>query len=205
MVITQANGANVSLHIASNVFLLFVSVIAAIYVINWHFVCIFVSFIYKNTMCLLFILQKCFYEPQNEIDPNDPSDMDNINESADLIEAQRPSENETDKDNDSGADKEKETEAEKETDAEKEIEDGHRTDDDSASESGASRRSEVVDYTKSTEYSQLVKEIKQNLLCATRLQLKNLSALVRRVAVLLLEFLGSTTLNIDELLVSHVS
>lgn len=125
--------------------------------------------------------------------------MDNINESADLIAAQNATEKATEI--------EDEGENEKGTDADKGTENDHgnRTDDDSASESGASRRSEVVDYTKSPEYSQLVKEIKQNLLSATRLQLKNLSALVRRVAVLLLEFLGSTTLNIDELLTSYVS
>lgn len=98
-----------------------------------------------------------------------------------------------------------ENESEKENEKEmSENDQGNRTDDDNASDSGASRKSESVDYTKSTEYKELLKEINQNLLCATRLQLKNLSALVRRVAVLLLEFLGSTTLNIDELLTSYV-
>ena len=108
-------------------------------------------------------------------------------------------ENEKEKETEKDKDKENENGEEIENDA------GNRTDDDNASDSGASRRSEVVDYTKSTEYKLLVKEIKQNLLCATRLQLKNSSALVRRVAVLLLEFLGTTTLNIDELLTSYVS
>lgn len=104
-------------------------------------------------------------------------------------------------------DKETEKDKEKENENGEEIENdpGNRTDDDTASDSGASRRSEVVDYTKSTEYKLLVKEINQNLSCATRLQLKNSSALVRRVAVLLLEFLGTTTFNIDELLTSYVS
>lgn len=93
----------------------------------------------------------------------------------------------------------------KENGDEKDNDNGNRTDDDSTSDSGHSRKSEVVDYTKSTEFNELIKEIKQNLICATRLQLKNLSALVRRVAVLLLDFLGTTTLNIDELLTSHVN
>lgn len=126
----------------------------------------------------------------------DPTDLDNINESADLVALQNANKKQNDKEN--------EGEEEKGVDGENDT--GNRTDDDSASMmSGASRRSEVVDYTKSTEFIQLVKEIKQNLLCATRLQLKNSSALVRRVAVLLLEFLGSTTLNIDDLLTGHVS
>lgn len=119
--------------------------------------------------------------------------MDNINESSDLVAAQNNTE------------KENENSEETENIEEKENDQGNRTDDDSASDSGVSRKSEAVDYTKSIEYKQLVKEIKQNLMCATRLQMKNLSALVRRVAVLLLEFLGTTTLNIDELLTSYVS
>lgn len=116
--------------------------------------------------------------------------MDNINESSDLIAAQNCTEKEA-----------------QNTDTDKENEDdqGNRTDDDSASDSGVSRKSEAIDYTKSIEFKNLLMEIQQNLLCATRLQLKNASALVRRVAVLLLEFLGTTTLDIDELLLSHVS
>lgn len=137
--------------------------------------------------------------------------MDNINESSDLVAAQSAMERETEDGNKNENENEKEKETEKDKDKENENNEetendqGNRTDDDTASDSGASRRSEAVDYTKSTEYKLLVKEIKQNLLCATRLQLKNLSALVRRVAVLLLEFLGTTTLNIDELLTSYVS
>lgn len=139
--------------------------------------------------CLHLFFKKCFFTLPNESDTNDANELDNINESSDLLMSQSHTENESEKEN------------------EKEISEndqGNRTDDDNASDSGASRKSESVDYTKSTEYKELLKEINQNLLCATRLQLKNLSALVRRVAVLLLEFLGSTTLNIDELLTSYV-
>lgn len=135
--------------------------------------------------------------------------MDDINESSDLVAAQRAMEHENEDGNVNENEKEKETEKGKDNEIEngEEIENdpGNRTDDDNASDSGASRRSDIVDYTKSTEYKLLVKEFKQNSLCATRLQLKNSSALVRRVAVLLLEFLGTTTLNIDELLTSYVS
>lgn len=139
--------------------------------------------------CLHLFFKKCFFTPPNESDTNDANELDNINESSDLLMSQSHTENESEKEN------------EKEM---SENDQGNRTDDDNASDSGASRKSESVDYTKSTEYKELLKEINQNLLCATRLQLKNLSALVRRVAVLLLEFLGSTTLNIDELLTSYV-
>lgn len=118
--------------------------------------------------------------------------MDNINESSDLVAAQK------------NAEKENENTEENENNEEKDNDQGNRTDDDSASDSGVSRKSEVVDYTKSTEYKLLIKEIKQNLMSASRLQLKNASALVRRVAVLLLEYLGSTTMNIDELLTCYV-
>lgn len=114
-------------------------------------------------------------------------------------------ENETEKVNETEKENETENSEENQNNEDKQNDQANRTDDDSASDSGISRKSETVDYTKSTEFKQLVKEIRQNLMCATRLQLKNLSALVRRVAVLLLEFLGSTTLNIDELLKSYVS
>lgn len=145
--------------------------------------------------------------------------MDNINESSDLIAIQNINngengeevtnkENEENGENNENAENTDNTATTGDTEnVEKEngdIDPGNRTDDDTASDSGASRRSEAVDYTKSDEYKGLVKEIRQNLLCATRIQLKNLSALVRRVAVLLLEFLGSTTLDIDELLTSYV-
>lgn len=126
--------------------------------------------------------------------------MDNINESADLIAAQNGT-----LQNGTAEQMDKENDSAQQTETAHDGEHGNRTDDDSASESGASRKSEVVDYTKSSEFSLLVREIKQNLLCATRLQLKNASALVRRVAVLLLDFLGSTTLDIDDLLTSYVS
>lgn len=125
---------------------------------------------------------------------NEINEMDNINESSDLIASQRTTENGEHSEN-------VENPNSKETGC---NENGNRTDDDTASESGASQRSEVVDYTKSNEYKELIKEIKQNLVCAARLQLKNLSALVRRVAVLLLEFLGTTTLDINDILASHV-
>lgn len=123
--------------------------------------------------------------------------MDNINESSDLVAAQNIA-IEANRANDENAETENADKRNGDNDQ------GNRTDDETASESGASQKSQAVDYTKSNEYQALLKEIKQNLLCATRLQLKNLSALVRRVAVLLLDFLGSTTLDIDELLTSHV-
>lgn len=125
---------------------------------------------------------------------NEIHEMDNINESSDLIASQRAAQN----------GEHSETVENSNNRENGYNENGNRTDDDTASESGASQRSEVVDYTKSNEYKELIKEIKQNLVCATRLQLKNLSALVRRVAVLLLEFLGTTTLDIDDILASHV-
>lgn len=169
----------------------------------------------------MFYLQKCFFTPQTDDEVNEVNEMDNINESSDLIAAQNINNEENNgvnKENDESAENNENTEdAENAKDAantedneniEKEngdIDPGNRTDDDTASDSGASRKSEVVDYTKSNEYKELVKEIRQNLLCATRIQLKNVSALVRRVAVLLLEFLGSTTLDIDDLLTSYVS
>lgn len=99
--------------------------------------------------------------------------------------------------------KESEAAAEKENGGD--IEQGSRIDDDTTSDSAASRKSEIIDYTKCDEYNQLTTEVKKNLVRATRLQLKNSSALVRRVAVLLLDFLGTTTLDINDILKSHVS
>lgn len=61
------------------------------------------------------------------------------------------------------------------------------------------------DYTKTKEYRELLTEFNQNLLCAIRIQLKNVSALVRRATVLLLEFAATTNLDIDQLLLSYVS
>lgn len=60
-------------------------------------------------------------------------------------------------------------------------------------------------YVDSAEYKCLLTEINQNLLCAIKLQLKNTSALVRRVAVLLLELMAKTNLDIDQILLSYVS
>lgn len=142
--------------------------------------------------------KKCFFTSQNDDETNEINELDNINESSDLIASQRTTEN--------GAHSDENGENAENTNGKGNgcIENGNRTDDDTASESGASQRSEVVDYTKSTEYKELIKEIRKNLVCATRLQLKNCSALVRRVAVLLLEFLGTTTLDIDDILESYV-
>lgn len=61
------------------------------------------------------------------------------------------------------------------------------------------------DYTKSSEYEALTIEIDKNLLLAIKVQLKNTSALVRRVVLLVLEFIASTNLNMDGLLLSNVS
>lgn len=86
----------------------------------------------------------------------------------------------------------------------------NRTDDESGSELGSNsgrkpQANEPIDFTKSTEYKDLIQEVQGNLLCAVGIQLKNSSALIRRVIVLLLEFLGTTNLNIDQLLTSYVS
>lgn len=136
--------------------------------------------------------------------------MDNINESCDLIATQNTNdksnaemdENNVNAENTEGVANSRHIDT---NDKENDNNDqGNRTDDETTSDSGVSRKSEIVDYTQSPEYKSLIQEIRQNLQCATRLQLKNSSALVRRVAVLLLEFLGSTTLDIDELLTSYV-
>lgn len=147
------------------------------------------------------LAKKCFFTPQIEEEVNEINDMDDISESSDLIAVKNAVNGKSIGPVQSGNDNLKTTNGEENG---YNNENGNRTDDDTASESGTSQRSEVVDYTKSNEYKELVKEIKQNLVCATRLQLKNLSALVRRVAVLLLEFLGTTTLDIDDILTSHV-
>lgn len=132
--------------------------------------------------------------------------MDNISESSDLVASQNAANNGRAENGDAGHEPGEDAHLKTTNGVENGYhhENGNRTDDDTASESGTSQRSEVIDYTKSHEYKELVKEIKQNLVCATRLQLKNLSALVRRVAVLLLEFLGTTSIDIDDILKSHV-
>lgn len=165
-------------------------------------VCLFIYFITQIISFGLFVfslvLKKCFFTSQIEDEPNEINELDNINESSDLVASQRAIEN--------GVHSKENGENAVMTNGKENgcTENGNRTDDDTASDSGASQRSEVVDYTKSTEYKELIKEIRKNLVCATRLQLKNLSALVRRVAVLLLEFLGTTTLDIDDVLESYV-
>lgn len=112
------------------------------------------------------------------------ADMDGINESIDLENSPQNNDSEnTNDDNDNG----------------------HKTDDECASEAGSSRRSEPVDYTKSTEFKELQDEVNRNLLSAVRMQLKNTSALVRKVVMLMLDFLGTTNRNIDQLLISYVS
>lgn len=141
--------------------------------------------------------QKCFYDPLSTDEAttstdNHAVDLDGINESIDLEKANQ--------------EKEKEQENQQShNNNDKEA----RTDDESGSEMGSSSRSQttevVVDYTKSPEFKGLVREIQDNLLLAVGLQLKNPSALVRRVVVLLLEFLGTTHLGIDHLLTSYVS
>lgn len=81
-----------------------------------------------------------------------------------------------------------------------------RRDDDATSMTSSSRQSVTDDdIVQSTEYKCLFDEIKTNLVRAIKFQMKNSSALVRRVAVLILEFLGKTTININELLTSYVS
>lgn len=81
-----------------------------------------------------------------------------------------------------------------------------RRDDDATSMTSSSRQS-VTDeeIAQSVEYKSLLDEIKTNLVRAIKYQMKNSSALVRRVAVLIIEFLGKTTVNINELLTSYVS
>lgn len=64
---------------------------------------------------------------------------------------------------------------------------------------------DVFDYTKSPEYKALAIEINNNLMRAIKVQLRNTSALVRRAVILVLEFIASTNLNMDELLLSNVS
>lgn len=161
-------------------------------------------------VCLLcfFEIKKCFFTPQTDDDVNEIHELDNINESSDLVASQNGVSDETAENGENGENGEPGDDNSKTINGKENgyhNENGNRTDDDTASESGTSQRSEVVDYTKSTEYKELMKEIKQDLVCAVRLQLKNHSALVRRVAVLLLDFLGTTTLGIDAILTSNVS
>lgn len=111
--------------------------------------------------------------------------MDGINESIDLENP--PQNNDSDYTNNDNNDN------------------GNKTDDESASETGSSRKSEPVDYTKSTEFKELQDEVNRKLLPAVRMQLKNTSALVRKVVMLMLDFLGTTNRNIDQLLTSYVS
>lgn len=66
------------------------------------------------------------------------------------------------------------------------------------------RHKEPKDYTLSTDYKHLVAEIQQNTLRATQLQFKNSSALIRKVILLFLEFLGKTKLDIGPLIQSWV-
>lgn len=61
-----------------------------------------------------------------------------------------------------------------------------------------------IDWTKTQEYKELIREFRDNLVCAIKLQLKNASALVRRATVVLLEYAATTPLEIDTLLQSHV-
>lgn len=67
------------------------------------------------------------------------------------------------------------------------------------------RRNEPKDYTLSDDYNKLAAEIRQNTLRATQLQFKNSSALIRKVILLFLEFLGKTKLDISPLIQSWVS
>lgn len=90
-------------------------------------------------------------------------------------------------------------------DSENTHNDNDKTDDECVSEAGSSRKSEPVDYTKSTEFKELQEEVNRSLLSAVRMQLKNNSALVRKVVMLMLDFLGTTNRNIDQLLTSYVS
>lgn len=113
------------------------------------------------------------------------AEMDGINESIDLEKPQQNNDAVENIDNDN--------------------DNGNKTDDESASEAGSSRKSEPVDYTKSTEFKELQEEVNRNLLSAVRMQLKNTSALVRKVVMLMLDFLGTTNRNIDQLLTSYVS
>lgn len=118
--------------------------------------------------------------------------MDGINESIDLETVNNnQSKDKTDKTNNEN---------------ENNYNHGNKMDDDSESMHSSSRQSttDTIDFTKSNEYKELYLEIKNNLLCAVKLQLKNPSALVRRVIVLLLEFLGTTTIRINDLLTSYV-
>lgn len=63
---------------------------------------------------------------------------------------------------------------------------------------------ETFDYTKTVEYRELLAELRNNLTAVIKSQLKNSSALIRRATILLLEFVATTSLQIDSLLKSHV-
>lgn len=83
---------------------------------------------------------------------------------------------------------------------------GNQRDDDNTSMTSSSRQSVTEeDITNSAEYKQLFEEVKRNVVRAIKFQFRNSSALVRRVAVLMLDFLGKTTININDLLTSYVS
>lgn len=140
----------------------------------------------------MFFEQQAQNESEETVD-NTLADMDGINDSIDLANTQTNNEGDKNDENDKN-DKD---------DKNDENDTGNKTDDDCASTT--SRRSEAVDYTKSAEFDELQREINRNLMCAVRLQLKNSSALVRRVVILLLDFLGTTNKNIDSLLTCYVS
>lgn len=81
-----------------------------------------------------------------------------------------------------------------------------RRDSETLSMASSSRHSLTdAELTRSVEYKALFDEIKNNLVRAIKVQLKNSSALVRRVAVLMLDFLGKTTIDINVLFTSYVS
>lgn len=60
------------------------------------------------------------------------------------------------------------------------------------------------DYTRTNEFKELLVEIRNNLMPAIKLQLRNNSALVRRAIILLLEYVATTTLKMDSVLQSYV-
>lgn len=67
------------------------------------------------------------------------------------------------------------------------------------------RKNQCTDYTKSKDYSDLVTEIRQNLVRAVGLQIKNSSALIRRSVLLFMEFLSKTKLDYNTVVASWVS
>lgn len=143
---------------------------------------------------MFIVLQKLFFENLNEHETRNATEnvideMDGINDSIDLQKTQE--QNKQTNDNETTVDANDNAGA-------------NKSDDDCISETSSCRRSEPIDYTKSIEYKELEEEINQNILCAIRLQMKNSSALVRRAVISMLDFLGTTNKNIDNLLLSHV-